>query len=219
VTASSSDGQRDFQTEITHNAKGYAFVVTEFLTQLQGDQASGLICRQLKLIEERKNEFDVVVIVRGGGSETDFKPFEDYELARCVASFPLPVLTGIGHDRNTSITDMMVRQHKTPTKVASSLVDHNYNFERVILDIKERLLVKAKNRIEHARANLHHIRRTVKAYSPETILSKGYAMIMHGDKIIVNPRELAENDQISTILKDEIIQSTITTKTKNGTDF
>ena len=138
VTAPNSDGQRDFKQEMANNQYGYAFAVTEFLTQIQGDNSSKLIVQQLQLIESQMEKYDLVVIVRGGGSQTDFKPFDDYELSKYVASFPLPVFTGIGHDRNTSIVDMMARQYKTPTKVASSIVDHNYNFESALVNLKER---------------------------------------------------------------------------------
>ncbi len=219
VTAPNSDGQRDFKQEIENNRYGYAFSVSEFLTQMQGDNSSQLLIQQLKLIDSQKERFDIVAMVRGGGSQTDFKPFDNYALAQYVATFPIPIFTGIGHDRNTSIVDLMTRQHKTPTKVATSIVDHNYNFETEILDFKERFFGTAENLIEAARANLLHIRRTVKAYSPSTILNKGYAVITCNGKIIVNPSDLKPQSDIKTILRDELIHSTITKKTKNEFDF
>jgi exodeoxyribonuclease VII large subunit len=88
LTAPNSDGQRDFKQEIENNQYGYAFSISEFLTQIQGDNSSKLIIQKLKLIEAEKENFDIVAIVRGGGSQTDFKPFDDYELSKYVASFP-----------------------------------------------------------------------------------------------------------------------------------
>ena len=219
VTAPDSDGQRDFKQEIANNPYGYAFSVTEFLTQIQGDNSSNLIIQKLKQIEAEKENFDVVAIVRGGGSQTDFKPFDDYELSKYVASFPLPIFTGIGHDRNTSIVDLMARQHKTPTKVASSIVEHNFNFESEIIELKDRLLDTTERMIDKAKDNLLQIKRTVKAYSPATILNKGYAMITINDQIIIDPKDIKPNAEIKTILKNEVIHSTVTKKSKHELDL
>jgi len=219
VTAPDSDGQRDFKQEIVNNQYGYAFSVTEFLTQIQGDNSSNLIIQKLKQIEAEKENFDVVAIVRGGGSQTDFKPFDDYELSKYVASFPLPILTGIGHDRNTSIVDLMARQHKTPTKVAGTIVEHNFNFESEIIELKDRLLETTERMIDKAKDNLLQMKRTVKAYSPLTILNKGYAIITSNDQIIINPGDIKLNSEIKTILKNEVIHSTVTKKSKNELDL
>lgn len=219
VTAPDSDGQRDFKQEIANNPYGYAFSVSEFLTQIQGDNSSNLIIQKLKQIEAENEKFDVVAIVRGGGSQTDFKPFDDYELSKYVASFPLPILTGIGHDRNTSIVDLMARQHKTPTKVASSIVEHNFNFESEINELKDRLLETTERMLDKAKDNLLQIKRTVKAYSPATILNKGYAIITSNDKIIIDPKYIELNTEIKTILKNELIHSVVTKKSKNELDL
>ncbi|NTW31242.1 MAG: exodeoxyribonuclease VII large subunit [Bacteroidetes bacterium] len=219
VTAPNSDGQRDFKQEIENNQYDYKILITEFLTQIQGDNSSGLIYNQLKLIETHKESFDLVVIVRGGGSQTDFKPFDDYELSKYVASFPLPVFTGIGHDRNTSIVDLMARHYKTPTKVATKIIDHNFNFENEILLLKERLFDITKDILKSAKDNLQNLKRTVKAYSPSTILNKGYAIITSNGKIIINPCDIKTDTEIKTILKDELIHSNVTKKTKNELDI
>lgn len=139
ITANHSDGQRDFIQEITHNAHEYAFRITGFYTTIQGETAPNLIVKQLEQIATKKHLFDVVVIVRGGGSQTDLKPFDDFELAKTIALFPLPVLTGIGHDRNTSIADLMARQYKVPTKVAAALVDHNHATALELLNMQEKM--------------------------------------------------------------------------------
>lgn len=219
ITAPNSDGQRDFNQELKGNKHKYVFDVSEFLTQIQGDTSSKLIIQKLKLIEESKECYDIVVIVRGGGSQSDLQPFDDYELSKYVAAFPVPVFTGIGHDRNTSIVDLMARQHKTPTKVATSIVDHNFNFESDIIDFKERFFDAAESMIEDAKESILQFKRTVKAYSPATILNKGYAIITSNDRIIINPKDIKPNTEIRTILKNELIHSTVTKKTKNGIDI
>ncbi len=214
ITAPNSDGQRDFRQELEKNKHGYAFSIREFLTPIQGDTAHQLILQQLLLIEQGKQNFDVVVIVRGGGSQTDFKPFDDYELSRCVAAFPIPVITGIGHDRNTSIVDMMSRQQKTPTKVASLLVDHNVEFENRLLALKDRLFDAVRELIQIAKNDLKEMRRLVKMSSPDTILNKGFAILLLHDKIVTDPKDIKENSPLQAVLKNEIIHSTVTKKTK-----
>lgn len=219
ITAPNSDGQRDFNQELKVNKHKYTFSVSEFLTQIQGDTSSKLIIQKLKLIEAEKENYDIVVIARGGGSQTDLQPFDDYELSKYVATFPLPIYTGIGHDRNTSIVDLMARQHKTPTKVASSIIDHNFNFESEILDFKERFFETAESMIHEAQDSLLQMKRTVKAYSPTTILNKGYAIITSNNQIIINPKDIKPNSEIKTILKNELIHSTVTKKSKNELDI
>ena len=219
ISAPNSDGQRDFNQELKVNKHKYIFSVSEFLTQIQGDTSSKLIIQKLKLIEAENENYDIVVIARGGGSQTDLQPFDDYELSKYVATFPLPIYTGIGHDRNISIVDLMARQHKTPTKVASSIIDHNFNFESEILDFKERFFETAESMIDEAQDSLLQMKRTVKAYSPTTILNKGYAIITSNDQIIINPKNIKPNSEIKTILKNEIIHSTVTKKSKNELDI
>ena len=219
ITAPNSDGQRDFNQELKLNKHKYTFSVSEFLTQIQGDTSSKLIIQKLKLIEAEKENYDIIVIARGGGSQTDLQPFDDYELSKYVATFPLPIYTGIGHDRNTSIVDLMARQHKTPTKVAISIIDHNFNFESEIINLKDRFFETAEIMIDEAQNSLLQMKRTVKAYSPTTILNKGYAIITSNDQIIINPKDIKPNSEIKTILKNELIHSTVTKKSKNELDI
>ena len=215
ITAPNSDGQRDFNKVIDHNKYGYAFAVTPFLTTIQGDTASLLILQQLQLIKASNLHFDVVVIVRGGGSDIDFKSFNDYELAKAIALFPTPILTGIGHDRNTSIADLMARQLKTPTEVATFILENNMSFEREIEILKERFFYNIDKALKEAATALTGYRQRVKNLHPTTILNKGFAIVKMNDKIITNPQNINTADEIQVILKAETIYSTITKKLKN----
>jgi len=213
ITAPHSDGLRDFQQEIINNRHQYHFEITEFLTTIQGENAHNLILEQLQQIALSASSFDVVAIVRGGGSLADFRPFNQYELAQRVAHFPLPIFTGIGHDRNQSITDMMAREQKTPTKVASLFIDHNFEFENRLIDLRLRLENSISRQLDRARESLESARRLVKLASPKAILDRGFAIITLNNKIIIDPQEINNKDEIKTLLKDQIIHSTITKKT------
>lgn len=219
ITAPNSDGQRDFNKVIDKNKYGYAFSVTPFLTTIQGDNASQLILKQLKLIEASNEKFDVVVIVRGGGSDIDFKSFNDYELAKAVAMFPIPILTGIGHDRNTSIVDLMGRQHKTPTEVGTFIIDNNMNFEAEIEELKDRFFQRVDELLEEAKDELVSMKQRVKNLHPSTILKKGFAILKINDKIITDPKAVKVNSVLQTLMQTEIINSTVTKKTKNEKGF
>lgn len=215
ITAPNSDGQRDFQQELIENKHSYTFSVSEYLTTIQGDTASKLILEQLKQIEKDKDKFDVVAIVRGGGSVTDFKPFDDYELAKYVAGFPIPIFTGIGHDRNQSIVDLMAREQKTPTKVAATFIEQNFTFENKLIDVKRILFELVWKQLDEAEENLNNARRIVKLSSPQAILNRGFAIITSGNKIIVDPKTITEKTELQILLKNETIYSVVTKKIKN----
>jgi exodeoxyribonuclease VII large subunit len=215
ITAPNSDGQRDFLQELKLNKHNYTFQVSEFLVTIQGETASQQILDQLLKIKNSKNTFDVIAIVRGGGSLTDFKPFDDYTLAQFVAAFPIPIITGIGHDRNQSIVDLMAREQKTPTKVASTIVDHNFLFENYLIDMKRTLFQRVQAQPDRATENLNNAKRTIKLTSPQAILNRGFAIIKQNDTIIVDPREISVGTDIQIILRDETLHSQVTKKTKN----
>lgn len=209
ITAQNSDGQRDFNNELLNNSYGYAFEVDEYLCQIQGDNAHENIITQFEKIMESNIQYDCVAMVRGGGSETDFKPFEQYELAKLVANFPLPVFTGIGHDRNTSIVDLMARQLKTPTKVAAHIVDHNYMFENNLLYQFNQIEQNIALKIDRAKQNLVNLKRLLKSLDPENVLKKGYALVKINNKIISNANQLQKGNEIETYLKNTKIVSVI----------
>ena len=217
ITASNSDGQRDFRNVTLTNKYGYAFSIKEYLTVVQGKTASKLISEKLKLVEQ--DNFDVVVIVRGGGSDTDFAAFNDYELAKIAAAFPIPILTGIGHDRNTSIVDLMTRQLRTPTEVGTFIVERNMKFEYDLQQIQDKFFQSVDNLMEDRRNALQQFKQTVKNLNPTSILKKGFAIIKSNNKIITDPKDIKVNSELQTILKNEIIQSTVNKKLKNEKQF
>ena len=212
ITAVNSDGQRDFLKEISENKFGYQLEVREYLCTIQGDTAHESIIQQLNEIEKEKDHFDVVAIVRGGGSQTDFEPFEKYDLAKKVALFPLPIFTGIGHDRNISIVDLMARPYKTPTKVAAQLIEYNFEFENLMLRLKERFDQEAIQLMHSAKEELSKVKRLVKMASPSSTLKRGFAIISKNKKIVVHPSQISLGDTVDIELMNEILTSQILKK-------
>ncbi len=209
ITAQNSDGQRDFKNELLNNNYGYAFQVDEYLCQIQGDNAHENIIKQFEQIFASNIQYDCVAMVRGGGSETDFKPFEQYELAKLVAFYHIPVFTGIGHDRNTSIVDLMARQLKTPTKVAAHIVDHNFMFENNLLYQFNQIEQTIALKIDRAKQNLVNLKRLLQSLDPENVLKKGYALVKLNNKIVSNANQLKAGDEVETYIKDTKVVSVV----------
>jgi exodeoxyribonuclease VII large subunit len=123
ISSENAAGYGDFMKQLHENGFGYAFRTTLFAATMQGRDAEASIIAALEQIHTRADEFDVVAILRGGGSQSDLSCFDNYLLASNVAQFSLPVITGIGHDRDTSIVDMVAHtMQKTPTAAAEFLV-------------------------------------------------------------------------------------------------
>ena len=122
VSSAAAAGYRDFCNELQQG--GYAFRTTLFEAVVQGASAEDSVCRALQQVAVQAEEFDAVVIIRGGGSASDLSCFNSYRLCSYVAQFPLPVITGIGHDKDTSVADMVAHTPlKTPTAVAAWLTE------------------------------------------------------------------------------------------------
>lgn len=148
VSSAAAAGYRDFCNELQQG--GYAFRTTLFDAVVQGQAAEESICAALAAVAERQEEFDVVVIIRGGGSASDLSCFNSYRLCSYVAQFPLPVVTGIGHDKDTSVADMVAHTPlKTPTAVAAWLTERMARLEGWLTDAAmhlSELAVKATQR-------------------------------------------------------------------------
>jgi exodeoxyribonuclease VII large subunit len=128
VASKGSAAYADFMRHLEENEHGFRFHVHRFDTNVQGDAAAQEMRAALEQLDPER--YDVAVLIRGGGSRLDLEPFNDLELARAAARLPIPVLTGIGHDVDISVLDLIAHgHHKTPTAVADWIVDRNLYFE------------------------------------------------------------------------------------------
>jgi exodeoxyribonuclease VII large subunit len=131
VCSSDSAAYADFMEHLNANDHGYRFHVCLFNSIVQGEGAARELRAALESIPVEK--FDAVVLIRGGGSRLDLEAYNDLELCRAVARMPLPVYTGIGHEIDVSVVDMIARgHHKTPTAIADHLVDKCLYFETAL---------------------------------------------------------------------------------------
>ena len=131
ISADSSKGLSDFLQVLQENEKSYFIFTHLFNAYLQGDVAVQSIISALKKIKRVKDHFDIVIIVRGGGAEVGMTCYNNYDLCKAIAEFPLPVLTGIGHSTNLNVAEMVsFRNEITPTKLAEFLLQTFREFEQ-----------------------------------------------------------------------------------------
>lgn len=129
ISVSTSKGYNDFLNVINNNDWNYQYHHLLFSAILQGENAVATITEQLEMIEEHKEVFDAVAIIRGGGGDIGLSCYDDYFLSKKIATFPIPVLTGIGHSTNQTISEMVsYKSFITPTKIAEYLLQQYHNF-------------------------------------------------------------------------------------------
>lgn len=126
-------GYQDFVHQLTENSMNYAFSLTLFPISLQGNLVEETVLIQLAEILEADTAFDAVLILRGGGSKLDLAGFDSIKICRAISSFPIKIITGIGHEVDETLSDIVAGiSLKTPTAVAEYLLYHNQNFEASI---------------------------------------------------------------------------------------
>lgn len=140
ISSATAAGYGDFCDQLLHNAAGYGFHVELFTAWMQGDRVEASFLSALDAINRRLSEFDVVVIIRGGGATSDLSCFDTYLLAAACAQFPLPIVTGIGHERDDTVIDMVAHTRvKTPTAAAQWLIARMDETADRLTHLKQRL--------------------------------------------------------------------------------
>lgn len=138
ISSESAAGYEDFMNQFQNNPYGYYAQLDLFAATMQGDAAPSSMIEGLHKIHASEVDYDAIIVIRGGGSKMDLDCFDDYELCAHLAQFPLPVITGIGHERDQSIADLVAHTRlKTPTSVAEFLISRMLAFESEINQFKE----------------------------------------------------------------------------------
>jgi exodeoxyribonuclease VII large subunit len=210
----SSDGYLDFVNEITNNIHGYGFHLTLYNAPVQGQHAAQLIQEALLEIDFTRDVYDVIVIGRGGGSQSDLSCFDDYDLADLIARFPIPIITGIGHERDESLCDIVAwRSTKTPTRAAVEVVEYNLQFENRIKALNNDIRIACnsilsnchlkseslftsicsvgRGIVDSTRSYSNSVFSEIKSNDVEVMLSKGYCVLTAEGKTIKSASDLA----------------------------
>lgn len=155
ISSENAAGYGDFCNQLDNNSYGFCFATQLFPAIMQGDQVEPTIIAALNNIHRRIDDFDVVVIIRGGGATADMSGFDTLLLAENVANFPIPIITGIGHERDESVLDMVSHTRvKTPTAAATLLIDHLSATWNHIVDVQERIISRVQQRMEREHTRL-----------------------------------------------------------------
>jgi exodeoxyribonuclease VII large subunit len=207
ISAKDSRGYEDFLSKLEGNNYGYRFDVKLFSSLLQGDKAASEMVNRLIEIYNQIENFDVVVIVRGGGGAIDLNCFNDYKLARAVARFPLPVLTGIGHTTNISIVDEVAFADRiTPTDAADFLVERTREFEILLESVGLRVQEAYIDKVITEQNKLQQIAGLLKIHTAQKIQEETYYLSGSAEQLKnITTRQLRENE-IELISKSSSLQ-------------
>lgn len=162
VSSASAAGYGDFVNQLEHNDYGLHFEVKLFPAVMQGQHVPESVIGALESILEEKVTFDVAVIIRGGGASGDLADFDSYPLAACIAQYPMPVMVGIGHERDETVLDFVAHTRvKTPTAAAAFIIDHQAQEAARLDDLYRRILRSADLSVQTARQRMEHIQRVL----------------------------------------------------------
>ena len=237
ISAQNAAGYGDFCRQLEDNEYGFRFEVTLFPAIMQGEQVEQSIINALNQIYSHKGSdplcgFDCVVIIRGGGATADLSGFDTLALAENVAQFPLPIITGIGHDRDESILDMVSNTRvKTPTAAAAMLIDNlrqvleRLNIAKQRINQMGHIIIDARHRIEllqqrqstaierimkNQKHRLSQIELMLQSYDPQLLLRRGYSITLFKGRAVRDPKQLKPDDEIETRVEKGTIKSIVT---------
>ena len=177
IASPTSAGYEDFHNQLTNNRFDYVFYTKIFSAVMQGEATEKSVIAALEQIYEQADLFDAVVIIRGGGATADLAAFDSYELALNCAQFPLPIISGIGHQRDVSILDIIAHTSvKTPTAAAEFLIDNLRSAENRAEDIFSDIQFLIKNRMKNEVRNLENAQFRLKHNLKTKLNAKFFAL-------------------------------------------
>lgn len=232
ISAESAAGYRDFMKHLHGNEYGFAFRTELFPAVMQGTEAPASIIASMDAVAMRSDEFDALLILRGGGGAMDLVCFDDYELAVNVAQFPIPVLTGVGHDHDYHVIDMVAYANvKTPTALADFIVDvvaredlrlenmasrlqlsvkgKSAAEESLFDNLKLRMVSAMMRRFDAALAVLDRLEVEVLAADPARMFEKGYSMLLKEGRRLDSAALLEPGEKLTIMMRDALIDVTI----------
>ncbi|RYY50613.1 MAG: exodeoxyribonuclease VII large subunit [Chitinophagaceae bacterium] len=217
ITSSSSAGYQDFQHTFDTNKFGYRFQIDNYFTPVQGATNAEEICKQLNAIGTSQKAYDAVILIRGGGAATDFLVFDDFEVCRRIAKLPFPVITGIGHQKDETICDLVAKwPTKTPTKVAEFLIAHNRHFEDALLQFQKNLVIKAQQLLANNDRSLAAIKATVVNKSRDLLIRHDQDLMRSRQVVLNNSRELLLRRRTALGELSAVITSIPVTRIRNA---
>lgn len=158
ISSEQAAGYEDFIDELLGNEHGYSYKTSLFSAVMQGKETEESVIKSINQIYEQIASFDIVIIVRGGGSQADLSWFDNYNIAYLITQIPIPVLTGIGHEKDLSVTDIVAhRSFKTPTAVADYIINHSLKTEEYLSGIRDSIISLSRELVKSKRLSINRI--------------------------------------------------------------
>lgn len=208
ISSATAAGYDDFMNQLRNDENQFAFYTKLFPAVMQGDQAESSIICSLEKIYEHSELFDVVVIIRGGGATTDLACFDSYELALNCAQFPLPVISGIGHQRDVSILDMVAHSSvKTPTAAAEFLISKMKDAENVWKNIFSDISYLVQNKTENEFRKLDQTQMRITHTLRQWVTKRSHAFETHQNRLQNSVRMQIVRQKNKLLILEKSIES------------
>lgn len=233
VSAEDAAGFRDFVKHLEGNPYGFKMEVTLFSALMQGAECPASIVAALDSVLEADEPYDLVLIMRGGGSKLDLACYDDYGLSAVIAQFPLPVFTAIGHDQDYHVCDMVAHSYlKTPTALADELISIYEDEDAALTSfvsrirlaaaakisaaesridlLKARLLSQMAMKIAQHEAALKVLEARIAAADPRRLLERGYLLALDCDGVVMkNAAGRKTGDNVVLMFPDGSLECTV----------
>ena len=235
ISAEDAAGYRDFIRHIEENPYGFKVEPVLFPALMQGADCPASIISAMDCIMEGGENWDAVLILRGGGAKLDLACYDNYDLAAVISQYPLPVLTAVGHDQDFHVCDMVAYEYlKTPTALADYIIDIYEEEDERISSCETRVRLAVSNRLYRESSVLDSLAARIKggfslkiaamesalqvlqtrieAADPRRILERGYALAVDGDGVVLKSASgRAPGDQVSVMFADGTLDCTVNT--------
>ena len=233
ISAEDAAGYRDFMRHLEGNPYGFTVEPVLFPALMQGVDCPSSIISALDSIAEGGEQWDAVLILRGGGAKLDLACYDDYALAAAIARYPLPVLTAIGHDQDYHVCDMVAHEYlKTPTALADYILDIYQGEDERISSFETRVRLAVSNRMYREETRLESLMSRIKgtfslkiatmeatvqvlqtrieAADPRRILQRGYALALDGQgRVLKGAAGSGPGDKVSVMFADGTLDCTV----------
>ncbi len=233
ISAADAAGYRDFMRHIGENPYGFRMNIELYPALMQGAECPQSVIAALDMIMEGGNEYDAVLILRGGGAKLDLACFDDYEMAAVIAQFPLPVLTAVGHDQDFHVCDMVAHEYvKTPTALADFILEMYEDEDARLSSFETRMKLALNSKISAAEARITMLQNRImnsfsmklmtmeaalkvleariSAADPRKILERGYALALDGNGVVMKSASgRRRGDRVSMMFADGRLDCTV----------
>lgn len=213
ISSPTAAGLGDFMDQLAHNRGGYRFDVRLFKASMQGDGAAESIIGALlevHRLEQTGSPYDVVVIIRGGGAQVDLDCFDTYELATHIAQFPLPVITGIGHERDETVADLVAHtKMKTPTAVAEFLINGITTFDEQLASSWQRIANRAEQLLREHTYRIDSLQTTVKYSVSSQVQQQRQQLTQHQERLQYASQRLLRQQREDLTRQPELLRARV----------